>query len=92
MTGECKYRQIPGINKKNPDEREERLRTVQIARAIIKEDIQSKVFENSAYPSTDDFFSNASIDIPETLRAFVDHAVVNKKDKIIQIPTGKALP
>lgn len=78
--------------KKN-DEREERLRIVETAAAIIKEEIHSKVYENDSYPSTDNFFSNASTDIPETLRIFLDDVIVKKiKIKVMKTATRKVLP
>lgn len=49
---------------------EERLRVVRAAAAIIKEDIQSRAYDTSQYPPSEDFLGEVEEMIPPTLLTF----------------------
>ncbi len=64
---------------KKSSEKEERLRIVETAAAIIVEDIRSQVYNMTQYPPPDQFLEGNEDLIPETLRALTDGVVLNKK-------------
>lgn len=63
---------------KSATEREERLRIVRTAAAIIVEDIRGKIYNNSQYPPPDRFLEGVADLIPETLKLFTDTIVLDK--------------
>lgn len=65
---------------RNNDEKAERLRIVQTAAAIIREDIQSQLYDTTCYPPSDNFLKDAYSCIPETLQSFLDHVIHKEKD------------
>lgn len=68
--------------KKNK-ESNERLRIVQKAVEIIRNDIQSKVCNYKEYPPTDDFFKDAE-DLPESLLTLLESLMMNKTKRTQQ--------
>lgn len=58
------FRIEPGTKKKNKTE--ERLRVLDAAAAIIREDIQTAVFHNSNYPPTSRIFEDLNNKIAES--------------------------
>ncbi|KAJ8867203.1 hypothetical protein PR048_030998 [Dryococelus australis] len=65
---------------RNNDEQEERLGIVQTAAAIIREDIQSELYDTTCYPPRDNFLKDAYSCIPETLHGFLDHVILKEKE------------
>lgn len=68
------------------DENEERLRVIKAAAMIIKQDIQSRVYDTSHYPPSGTFLNDAEQVIPESLKVFLDSLLTKKGDdkKIIK--------
>ena len=56
---------------KNLNETEERLKILKAAAAIIRNDIQPCVFDNTMYPPPSRMFENINIDIPDLLSYFL---------------------
>lgn len=54
------------------NEVDERLRIFQTAAAIIKEDIQAKVYDNKHYPTFEDIEDGGKDLIPDTLKVFME--------------------
>ena len=63
------------------DEQTERERIVRKAAEIILEDIESMAYDNSAYPPTASFCSEAEQLIPQSLRVFMDCIAKKKRSK-----------
>lgn len=71
---------------------DERLRIVTAAAKIIREDIRSTAYETTEYPPVQEFFKNASNDIPESLKTFLDIIILkNKKPENHEKYTPKIL-
>lgn len=66
-------------NQKSDDKTEERRRIVKTAAAIVIEDIRSRIYETKHYPPSDNFFQDSELDIPETLRIFLDDVILKNK-------------
>lgn len=66
--------------KQNP--KEERLRIVEAAASIIREDITLFVVNTEFYPPPNKMFDDVNTDIPESLSFFIDERILkNKKGK-----------
>lgn len=61
------------------DKKEERFRVLEAAAAIIREDIQSAVFDNSKYPPPGRMFENLNDNIPESLTYFLERVILKNK-------------
>lgn len=61
--------------KKKMDEKEERFRILEAAADIIRDDIQSTVFDNSNYPPPGSMFEDLNNDIPESLTYFMERMI-----------------
>ncbi|KAJ8895897.1 hypothetical protein PR048_001237 [Dryococelus australis] len=57
---------------------EEQLKIVETAAAIIRQDIQSHVYDKTTYPPGDNFLKDVSTCVPTTLRTFLEKVTVNK--------------
>lgn len=67
-------------NEKLHSEKEERLRIVRTAAAIIKEDIKSKVYDSCNYPSPEGLFNDVENNIPDSLHVLL-HEIIEKGGK-----------
>lgn len=65
-------------NRKTND-REEKLRIIELAAHIILQDIRSIKFDLNTYNSPTDFLSNVATEIPETLKLFLDILIKTHK-------------
>lgn len=65
--------------KKATTEAQERLRIVTAAADIIREDIRSKFYETSVYPSPEELLYNVDDNIPESLQVFLDQVLLKGK-------------
>lgn len=63
------------------DENEERLRIVTAAAMIIKQDVQSRVYETSHYPPSGTFLNDAENVITESLKVFLELLLTKKNDE-----------
>ena len=61
--------------KRKADEKEERFRILEAAAAIIREDIQCTVLENSNYPPPSRMFEDTNTDIPKSLTFFLEKVI-----------------
>lgn len=61
------------------DPKEERLRVVQAAAAIILEDIRSQIYSTTQYPPSDQFLSDIEDVIPQSLLSFFKTVVITNK-------------
>ncbi|PZC75227.1 hypothetical protein B5X24_HaOG206534 [Helicoverpa armigera] len=66
-------------NKKHLNEKDKRFKTLEAAAAIILEDIQSCVFDNTMYPPPGRMFENINNDIPESLSYFLEKVILKNK-------------
>lgn len=66
-------------DKKNLDEKDKRMEILKAAAAIVREDIQSCVFDNTMYPPPGRMFDNINNDIPESLSFFLEEAILKKR-------------
>ncbi|GBP81140.1 hypothetical protein EVAR_88238_1 [Eumeta japonica] len=71
--------QKPGTKKKKKNKTEERLRVLDAAAAIIREDIQTAVFDNSNYPPPSRMFEDLNNEIPESLTYLVERVILKNK-------------
>ena len=68
---------------KKSQNKEERFRILKTAEAIIREDIQSLVFDNTNYPSPSQMFEDINSDIPKSLTYFLKQVILkNKRSKL----------
>lgn len=58
--------------KRKFNEKEERLRILEAAAAIIREDIQSAAFDNTDYPPPGRMFEDLNSVVPESLTHFLE--------------------
>ena len=58
---------------------EERLRVLDAAAAIIREDIQTAVFDNSNYPPPSHMFEDLNNEIPESLTFLMERVILKNK-------------
>ena len=65
--------------KKKINNEEERLRVIEAAASIIREDIQSAVFDNSHYPPPGRMFEDLNNDIPQSLTHLLERIILKKK-------------
>ena len=65
--------------KKNANKKEKRFRILEAAAAIIREDIQSSVFDNSNYPPPGRMFEDLNNEIPESLTYFTERVILKNK-------------
>ncbi|CAH0556725.1 unnamed protein product [Brassicogethes aeneus] len=65
--------------KKKMNKKEERFRVLDAAAAIIREDIQTAVFDNSNYPPPGRMFEDLNNEIPESLTYFVERVILKNK-------------
>lgn len=75
--------------KSNPQE--ERLRVIEAAAAIIREDIRSMIYPLDTYPKLDSFLEDVEKDVPESLKLLVRKIVTPKKCKNIEEVNTKAM-
>lgn len=69
--------------KKKENEMEERLRILKAAAAIVREDIQSIVFDTDNYPPPTQMFEDINSDIPESLTYLLEQIILkNKRSKL----------
>lgn len=61
------------------NKKEERLRVLDAAAAIIRDDIQTAVFDNSNYPPPSRMFEDLNDGIPESLTHFVERVISKQK-------------
>ena len=66
-------------DKKNLNEKEERLKILKAAAAIIRDDIQSCVFGNTMYPLPSRMFENINTDITDSLSYFLEQVILENK-------------
>lgn len=64
---------------KKINKQEERLKTLEAAASIIREDIQSSVFDNSYYPPPGRMFEDLNNDIPQSLTFFLEQMILKNK-------------
>ena len=68
---------------KKSQNKEERFRILKTAEAIIREDIQSLVFDNTNYPSPSQMFEDINSGIPKSLTYFLEQVILkNKRSKL----------
>lgn len=65
--------------KKDLDEKEKRVKILKAAAAIVREDIQSCVFDNTMYPPPGRMFENVNNDIPKSLSYFLEQVILKNK-------------
>lgn len=65
--------------KKKVNKKEERFRVLEAAADIIREDIQTAVFDNSNYPPPGRMFEDLNNEIPESLTYFVERVILKNK-------------
>ncbi|CAG4987924.1 unnamed protein product [Colias eurytheme] len=63
-------------NNKKLDEKENRKEILKAAAAIVREDIQSCVFDNTMYPPPGRMFEDINNDIPESLSYFLEQVIL----------------
>lgn len=68
------------------NDKEERLRIVDLAAHIILQDVRSMAYNTNEYNSPTDFLNNANADIPETLKLFLDILIKTHK----HVPKSKS--
>lgn len=66
---------------KKSDENEEKLRIVETAAKIFREDIRSQVNELDTYPSSDNFLCDLQNQIPEAFNLFLKTLIKEKNEK-----------
>lgn len=66
---------------KKSDENEEKLRIVETAAKIIREEIRSQVYELDTYPSSDNFLCDLQNQIPEAFNLFLKTLIKEKNEK-----------
>ena len=66
-------------DKKNLNEKEERLKILKAAAAIIRDDIQFCAFDNTTCPPPSRMFENINTDIPDSLSYFWGQVVLKNK-------------
>lgn len=73
---------------KKLDTEAERLRIVEAAAAIIREDIRSSIVETKSYPPPSKMLDNYNEEIPKTLLHFLEEVIVkNRKGKVDHLKT-----
>jgi len=74
---------------RNTDPKEEKLRIINLAADIIREDIGSSVYYTDYYPSCDDFLSDSETVVPTSLRVLLEgellHPVVFPSFDIVRL-------
>jgi len=71
---------------KNCNEQEERLKIIESAAAIIREDIRSLIKYNSEYPPMNEIFNNLDNDVPHSLQLFLEQVILKlRKGKLESI-------
>lgn len=74
------------VKKKYPEA--ERLRIVEAAAAIIREDIRTSIVETKSYPPPNKMLDNVNQEIPKTLLHFLEEVIIkNKKGQIDHLKT-----
>lgn len=68
-------------SQKSNDKREEKLRVIREAGALIREDIRSKLYPMDEYPATTNFMEGAEDDVPESLMVLLEEIVLPSKRK-----------
>jgi len=68
--------------KREKNEESERARIVLMAAKIIKEDIQSKVYDNMSYPQAEQLFERHNDLIPPSLKLMVEELTSTKKSDL----------
>lgn len=68
-------------SKQTANAKEERLRIVKAAAAIVREDICTMAYNTKEYPNVLNFFENTEEMVPKTLSTFVDDVIIGKKGK-----------
>ncbi|KMQ84700.1 hypothetical protein RF55_17294 [Lasius niger] len=66
-------------NNKGKTEKEERLRIVRAAAAIVRDDIRKQFYDTTSYPSPHQFLDNAVDDVPESLQLFLSDIMLTGK-------------
>lgn len=69
---------------------EERVRTVKAAAAIIKEDIQSQIYDTTVYPTFDDIKNGGEEFVPATLKIFTE-TLYKKRNACSSTKTNKKM-
>lgn len=64
------------------DESDERLRIVQAAAKIIRQDVQGNVYDATVYPPGNNFLKEAASCVPPTLRVFLETLIMKKADNV----------
>lgn len=74
---------------KKKDYREERLRVIREASAIIREDIRGVVYDKNNYPPSDEFVKNVEAAVPESLQVFLTTMITKDKRSALEQWTKK---
>ncbi|CAG9823916.1 unnamed protein product [Phaedon cochleariae] len=67
---------------KKADESDERVRIVQAAAKIIRQDVQKNVYDTTVYPPGNNFLKEAASCVPPTLRVFLETLIMKKADNV----------
>ncbi|KYN29867.1 hypothetical protein ALC57_00676 [Trachymyrmex cornetzi] len=67
------------MQEKNLDVAAEKIRILETAASIIRNDIMRQVCDTDSYPSSDEFLEDVNADIPESLQYLVDKIVLQNK-------------
>ncbi|KAJ8884191.1 hypothetical protein PR048_016048 [Dryococelus australis] len=76
-------------NKREKNDNNERMKIVRSAADIIRQDIQSHIYDSHMYPPSDDFVKNVDC-LPPTLLTFLQE-VINKKTKRVEETSEKCI-
>lgn len=64
---------------KKQNEREEKIRIVKTAADLVREEIQSRIYNTGFYPPSDSFLENAEKDVSGLLLTFLNHLTRSKR-------------
>lgn len=67
------------MKKKKQNEREEKIRIVKTAADLVREEIQSRIYNTGFYPPSDSFLENAEKDVSGILLTFLNHLTRSKR-------------